>query len=154
MKSTQKFLCYSLALVGAALIFTASCKKDGDTIISQQNPVLNTNGFVVSTGGTSATAAATDTLASAGSSAVTEAGFRFTATAVSYTGSTTPTYTGASTATVPTSVSSTFSANLLTPAAASALSRSIGLTWVVSSYATNSNGTTLSASTKTITTSN
>ena len=160
MKSTQKFLCYSLALVGAALMFSVGCKKADNvtntTVVASQKPVFNTGGISVSIGGASNTAVVTETIAYIGSSSVTAVGFNFTATgAVS--GSVTPTsYAGSVTATVPTGTLGvgSFSATLLTAAAATALSGSTIITWYVSSYATNGTGTTYSALTYTITTTN
>lgn len=163
MKSTQKFLCYSLALVGAALIFSAGCKKGDNvintTVVASQIPVLNTDGPQVSTGGASNTAAVTDTIASIGSSSVTTVGFHYTATAISFTGSTTPTYTGSVTAVVPTGTAGrgAFTATLYKAAMSSSLSGTIyaeGLLWKVSSFATNAAGTIRSAVTNTITTTN
>lgn len=164
MKSTQKFLCYSLALVGAALIFSAGCKK-GDVIkagdiIANQKPVLNYPNGPSLTGTTSATVQASDNVALAGSSSITALGFNYVATAISWTGATTPTafttpFNGSVTVTV--MQQGAFSSTLYSvsnTALVAALSGSVTVTWVVRSFVTNGAGTTYSALTNTITTTN
>ncbi len=162
MKSTKKFLCYSLALVGAALIFSVGCKKTTTTttnIVAAQVPVL-TVGSPTFNGSSSATLVAQDMIQSMGSSSITVVGFNYTARALTYTGSTTPTYTGTVTASIPTGTAGTgaFTASLFTSAAATALSMTAAgannVVWMVSSYATNGAGTTYSALTNTVTTTN
>jgi len=163
MKSTQKFLCYSLALVGAALMFSVGCKKADNvtntTVIASQKPSLNYDGLTATTGATSSTLVASHALASIGSSSVTVVGFNYTASSISYTGSVTPTYTGSVTAVVPTGTLGTgaFTASLYTSAAAAALSNTLAngaVVWIFSSFATNSAGTTDSGLTKTVSTVN
>lgn len=159
MKSTQKFLCYSIALVGAALILSAGCKKDcapsTTTVVASTKPSLNF-GSLTLTGASSATVVASEILASIGSSSVTVVGFNFAATGTITGSLSSVTYTGSVTSTIPGGANGAgaFTDTLLTPAALAALSGSITITWSVSSYATNSVGTTTSSSAVTLTTIN
>ena len=163
MRPAQKFLCYSLTLVGAALIFSVGCKKTttaGNNTVAGQLPVLIVGGLTVTaTGGSSATLVAGDFIQNIGSSSLVQVGFTYTATAVTYTGGTTPTCKQAVTATIPQGLAGTgaFTASLsITQALIHGLSGTIGnnLTWVVWSYATNGTGTIVSALSATITTTN
>jgi Na+-transporting NADH:ubiquinone oxidoreductase subunit NqrB len=168
MKSTQKFLLYSLVLAGTAIVFSMGCKKttvDGPVypVPATQQPVLNTgSNNPALTGTTSGTINATDWVASAGTASVTIAGFNFIA--VGSSGSATPTVYPA-TASVTNTASwqaitttavqlGAFSSSLGTAAALAALSGSTTITWYVQSYVTSSAGTTKSALTQTIQTVN
>lgn len=179
MKSTQKFLCYSLLLVGAAIVFSIGCGKDklvpGATVYQSQ-PSINYGGLsVTGNGSTSNTVVASDVISNLGSAAVTAAGFKVMAVGVALTptgvgpGTRTITYpTGASLSNLSTwaSVGATsatgstsfttgaISANVGTAAAMTALSGSTSITWYVQSYVTNSVGTTTSASSVTVQTVN
>lgn len=175
MKSTQKFLCYSLLLVGAAIVFSIGCGKDklvpGATVYQAQ-PSINYGGLSATGGGsTSNTVVASDFISSIGSSVVTAAGFKVMAVGIALTptgvgpGTMTITYpTGASLSSLSTwaSVGATsatgstsfttgaISANLGTAAAFAALSGSTSITWYVQTYVTNAVGTTTSASSATV----
>ena len=172
MKSTQKFLCYSLALVGAALIFSAGCKKGDNvintTIIASQNPSLNSGGLTA-TGGTqalSATATAYDVVANMGSSSLTVVGFNYVVSALSWTtgaGADTPTYTGTLTMTGPAAGTGAFSTTLTVPATAFASGGELSgtvfdgtgdLSWKIGSFATNATGTAYSAVSVTVNSGN
>ena len=162
MKSTQKFLCYSLALVGAALMFSVGCKKADNvtntTIIASQNPSLNSGGLSATggTGALSATATAYDVVANMGSSSLTVVGFNYVVSALSWTtgAAVTPTYTGTLTMTGPAAGTGAFSTTLTVPATAfasgGALSGTVfdgtgDLSWKIGSFATNATGTAYSA---------
>ena len=92
MKSTQKFLCYSLALVGAALIFSAGCKKGDNvtntTVVASQKPVLYGAVSVTAAAGLLGTAPAIMVLNGPLSSSVTAT------IALAITGTTSPTIVG------------------------------------------------------------
>lgn len=154
MKSTQKFLCYSLALVGAALMFSVGCKKADNvtntTVIASQNPSLNSGGLTA-TGGIN-TPTAYDVVANMGSSSLTVVGFNYVVSALSWTtgAAVTPTYTGTLTMTGPAAGTGAFSTTLTVPATAlasgGALSGTVdGLSWEIGSFATNATGTAYSA---------
>ena len=178
MKSTQKFLCYSLALVGAALIFSAGCKK-GDNVTNYNttreptvigpSPAALSGTVVYTAGGaiSMSLAGAQDGIALAGASSVTTVGFDVYATGISTTAGATSTVAYgtannpiAITATVPTGYMQTgsFSASLSTTASYAALSPCVTgggtITWVVRSFATNAQGTGKSLTTTTIVTVN
>ncbi len=161
MKSTKKFLCYSLALVGAALIFSVGCKKTTTNtypVYSTQIPTL-ANPSPLAIGTTFSAAAADDAVALMGASSITSIGFNVYAWGVTTTTNpVTLTWgTAASpmqiTATVPTGYLGTgaFNASLSTTASYGALSPVLTaagssgvVTWVVQSFATNANGTVVS----------
>ena len=176
MKSTQKFLCYSLALVGAALMFSVGCKK-GDTVAGPTYPIYNTQvptlGLqqpkqVVLSGGLNtvapgslsfSTAGALDLIAAFGASTPTT-GFYVYAWGVTTTtnpvtltwgSAAAPMTIGAASATA---LGVDFSAALSTTASYAALSPCVTgsgtVTWVVTSFATNSSGTVTSALSTTI----
>jgi hypothetical protein len=177
MKSTQKFLFYSLFLTGAALVFSIGCKKTTIGPATYPNvapafkPVLNTGSSnPLLAGATSNTINATDWVASTGSTSVTAVGFYFMAVG-SVSGGATPTMFPATASMTNTSswasITGTtvqigaFSTSLgaitptgLTTTAIAALSGSTTVTWYVQSFATNGNGTTTSALTQTIQTTN
>lgn len=174
MKSTQKFLCYSLALVGAALMFSVGCKKADNVIntttIASQNPSLNSGGLTATggTGALSATATAYDVVANMGSSSLTVVGFNYVVSALSWTtgAAVTPTYTGTLTMTGPAAGTGAFSttwATLTVPATAfasgGALSGTVfdgtgDLSWKIGSFATNATGTAYSAVSVTVNSGN
>ena len=175
MKSTKKFLCYSLALVGAALIFSAGCKKGdiiintyGATIPTLSNPSpLHLSGTSIYTAGPISMSLANvlDVVANMGASSVTAVGFLISASGLTTTGGTTVTWsagtpgsnvtTGGITVTAPSgtgALSGSFSSSLSTTASYAALSQCVTITWVVQSFATNNSGSAISAASTTITT--
>lgn len=156
MKSTQKFLCYSLALVGAALMFSVGCKKGdtvaGPTYVNAQKPSLNGgSGGLTATGGTSTTVTAQDYVSNMGSSSLTQVGFTYQVSAVSWTtgAAVTPTYTGTVTMTGPAAGTGAFSTTFAIPAGVFATDGALSgtvftstnpdLKWNIGSFATNSN---------------
>ena len=163
MKSTKKFLCYSLALIGAALIFTVGCKKgdtgpagaNGSTGSTSSKPVVSLASITNTAGAAQLDAGAY--LIYGGSTMPTEVGFRFTVQSASNT------VTGSVTSTVPVYPATYFNAidKLHTAALASSLTyTTLGtLTWTVTPYAINSVGeseaySTLTNKAVTLTTTN
>lgn len=156
MKSTQKFLCYSLALVGAALIFTASCKKgdDGAPGSNAMATPMVLDATIIGTASTSNTLRTQSVLVSWGSAKPTEVGFDYSVASI------TNTVTGSitfSTIPAPQDVFQTADGQFSASALAGGLTYTANsaVTWTITPFAKNSAGkSTAYATPLTVTTTN